>query len=292
MEIKIEPLILPDCDNIFISTSFGRTSMMMLKIMKEHPRWRNKNLFAAFSNTGKEREETLIFGERCAREFNFPITWIEAVITPEKGIGSAYKFVDYDTASRNGEPFLAAIQKYGIPYSGAPWCSENLKEVPLTKLARDYFNGEPFVSAIGMRFDEFSRVKKRDKVIYPMAALGLVKRDVRKFWSEQSFDLQLKDYEGNCDLCFKKSKRNLLTIIAQDPKRADWWNQAEIAYGDTNNREALFTRGGKTTMQELIDEALAGNFVPMTDPWWQRSASKEMDESESCNCQNQKEFNL
>lgn len=57
------------------------------------------------------------------------------------------------------------------------------------------------------------------------------KLDVNKFWLEQDFRLNIKSYEGNCDLCFKKSDRKLLTILKENPDSADWWHLMAAKYG-------------------------------------------------------------
>lgn len=44
------------------------------------------------------------------------------------------------------------------------------------------------------------------------------------------FDLELKSYQGNCDLCWKKSNRKLLTILKENPEYADWWRVMENKY--------------------------------------------------------------
>lgn len=52
--------------------------------------------------------------------------------------------------------------------------------------------------------------------------------DVRAFWRDQPFDLQLQPHEGNCDLCFLKGKDKLDAIIRADPARVAWWSAMEL----------------------------------------------------------------
>ncbi len=61
---------------------------------------------------------------------------------------------------------------------------------------------------------------------------------IRRWWDKQSFDLQLKDYEGNCDLCFLKSKRKKLTILKDNPQYGFWWRQMESDYW--NEKQPMF----------------------------------------------------
>ena len=60
-----------------------------------------------FANTGKEDEATLRFVQDCSEHWNVPITWLEYR-------AEGYAVVDYATASRNGEPFEALIEKNNI----------------------------------------------------------------------------------------------------------------------------------------------------------------------------------
>ena len=89
-------------------------------------------------------------------------------------------------------------------------------------------------TAMGIRKDEEHRRSNRaikDNVIYPlMDDIQVDSKFIRSWWDKQPFDLMLKDYEGNCDLCFKKSTRKKLTIIKENPKIADWWLDMEEKY--------------------------------------------------------------
>ena len=68
-----------------ISFSGGRTSAYMAyKIKSEMPHMKTAYVF---SNTGKEREETLIFIDQCDKKWGLGIVWIESVINQEKGTG-------------------------------------------------------------------------------------------------------------------------------------------------------------------------------------------------------------
>jgi hypothetical protein len=50
---------------------------------------------------------------------------------------------------------------------------------------------------------------------------------VRDFWAGQEFDLMLKDYQGNCDLCFLKSENKRKSILIENPNIAHWWSSME-----------------------------------------------------------------
>jgi len=71
---------------------------------------------------------------------------------------------------------------------------------------------------------------KKEKLMY-LAELGNVtKFDVNEFWAAQIFDLELKSYEGNCILCWKKSDRKIFTIIQEGIINNDIELLAEIEW--------------------------------------------------------------
>ncbi|WP_300601996.1 phosphoadenosine phosphosulfate reductase family protein [Niabella sp.] len=263
-------------DKLLISFSGGRTSAFMtwwlLQNMKD-----KFEMMVVFANTGKEREETLRFVERCDKKFGFNLTWIEAVTHYETGKGVTAKVVNFHTASRNGEPFEAFIRKHGIPNMGAPKCSRELKGYAIRAYARSC-GWKGYYTAIGIRADETHRINiktmKRNRIIYPLATLiQVTKSDINLFWSKQDFDLELKSYEGNCDLCWKKSLRKLMTIVSENPQLVEWWRTMEQHYenfipdASKNNPKIKpplrFYRDNMTT-DEIVEDATY-DFEPAID---------------------------
>ncbi len=212
--------------------SGGRTSAFLAKYIKENPKY--KNCIFVFMNTGKEREETLLFADKCDKEFNLDLVYLEASINNEKGKGTTYKIVDFQTSSRNGEPFEAMLSKYPLPNNMASNCTRELKQRPIDAYLRDNYKDFDIIRIVGIRADEAHRKSvnaENEKVIYPLCdEIKVDSKFIRTWWEKQSFDLQLKDYEGNCDLCFKKSLKKRLTIIKENPNIADWWLKMEKKY--------------------------------------------------------------
>lgn len=220
-------------DKLLISFSGGRTSAFMTQWLLQNMKDRFE-MIVVFANTGKEREETLLFVDECDKRFGLDLVWIEAVTHYEKGKGVSARLVDFNSASRNGEPFEAFIKKHGIPNIGAPKCSRELKACAIRAYARS-IGWKRYYTAIGIRADEKHRINtktmKKQRIIYPLATLlHISKSDINLFWSKQDFDLQLKSYEGNCDLCWKKSTRKLMTIVSENPHLAEWWKTMEQRY--------------------------------------------------------------
>ena len=94
-----------------ISFSGGRTSAFMLKkIIDAYKGNLPDDIYVVFANTGKEVPETLDFINECQLNWNLKVRWLELDIHQERPIYRT-KEVSYETASRNGEPFEALIDR-------------------------------------------------------------------------------------------------------------------------------------------------------------------------------------
>lgn len=239
---------------LIASFSGGRTSAFMARALQLRHQSSGRKLIFVFANTGKERKETLDFVNECDKRWGLGVVWVEFDLDDEK---TTFKITDYENASRDGEPFEKCMFKYGLPNMPHPFCSSALKNETITRYLRSIGlkNGD-YETAIGIRADEAHRInwetaKKRNNV-YPLATdFKASKQFIRTWWDRQEFDLQLKDYEGNCDLCWKKSERKLLTIIKENPNLIDWWRRMEIKYGKSN---FTFFRNGKSAT-DLIERS-------------------------------------
>lgn len=216
-----------------ISFSGGRTSAYMLKqILDAHGGKLPEGVYVTFANTGKERLETLQFVRDCSVNWGVDVCWLEYRIGDKK-----FEIVDFNSASKNGEPFSSLIAKKGyLPNGVMRYCTQELK----IRVMRDFAKSlgwKNWTNVIGLRYDEGHRVfkalavndtgKQPWKNAMPMSKAKVTQRDVMAFWAEQSFDLQLKSYEGNCDLCFLKSKPKLQALIRENHGMADWWIEQE-----------------------------------------------------------------
>ncbi len=77
------------------------------------------------------------------------------------------------------------------------------------------------------------------------------------------WDLELRQYEGNCDLCYLKGKLKRVRIIEDRPESFEWWAAAErrtraTFRGDTPSYAAL-ARQARDQLRmfpnEMFDEA-------------------------------------
>lgn len=243
--------------NLIISFSGGLTSAYMTRLILDSHKYKDFQKVCVFANTGKEREETLEFVDKCDKEWGLGMVWIEADVQ-DAGVGTTFKVVDFESASRRGEPFEAVIEKYGFTNKDAPHCSRELKERPIKKFSQSLGHWQ---IAIGFRADERKRMTRKPGYIYPLIEdFTVINKDVKAFWEAQPFTLKLNPYEGNCDLCWKKSIAKRLRIISENPGLADWWEEQEEKDG-----EYVFDRDGHTVqslrkMSLLRDTQLSLDF--------------------------------
>ena len=290
---NIEPNL---SERLVVSFSGGRSSAVMLDQILG--RWGDsREIVICFANTGKEEEETLRFVDAVDRNFCQPrgrkVHWLECVIR-EGRQGPAAKEVDFKTANRTGQPFEDAIAKYSIFNAGNKGCTRTLKDDPIHWWLKNVHGWEKgsYETAIGIRSDEIDRVSvnaKKRRFIYPLADWGFRKRDVSQYMERFEWDLKLPgDHWGNCDACWKKSLRKLMTRAKEDPSVFTWWGRMERKYGMLGNGKTspeeprTFYREHRSA-QDIISLSQTEDFEPyeddkyddpeLFDKWWDVGSS-------------------
>jgi 3'-phosphoadenosine 5'-phosphosulfate sulfotransferase (PAPS reductase)/FAD synthetase len=239
-----------------LSFSGGRSSAYMLhRVLQAHGGALPADTEVCFANTGLEDEATLQFVRDCGQYWNVPITWLEY-----RNDAAGFALVDFNTASRNGQPFAAIIAKRNyLPNPVTRFCTVELKIRAMHKYLKTLGWHEKFdgwEQMIGIRADEQRRVAKirarghstessHEEMRLPLADAGVTVGIVGKFWDEQSFTLDLPNRNGrttagNCVLCFLKPAAQVLSLIAEKPVRAVWWIGQEAQVQSTG----LFTGDG------------------------------------------------
>jgi 3'-phosphoadenosine 5'-phosphosulfate sulfotransferase (PAPS reductase)/FAD synthetase len=233
-----------------ISFSGGRTSAYMLWRVLQSNNGLPAEAVVCFANTGKEDEATLRFVRDCGEHWGVPINWLEY-----RNESAGFAVVDFETASRQGQPFEAIIQKRNfLPNPVARFCTVELKIQPEHKFLRS-IGWTEWENMVGIRSDEPRRVakiranlsggKSGPERLMPLAEAGITKRDVADFWLRSTFDLGLPNMggitmHGNCNLCFLKGAAQIQSLIAEKPERAIWWARME-----TSITNAKITDGGR-----------------------------------------------
>ncbi len=256
-----------------ISFSGGRTSGYMLRrILDAHGGALPDDVHVIFANTGKERGETLDFVRDCAARWGVAITWLEydrELVASARDAGACItrvvaREVDHATASRDGRPFarLIASRSY-LPNPVTRFCTVELKIRTMHRWlrARGY---DEWTQAVGLRADEPRRVAKilaghetgAETVACPLATAGVTQADVLAFWGAQPFDLALRPWEGNCDLCFLKGQSKRVRVMQDRPDLAAWWIAQEQRMG------AKFRASGPDYAR-LFDRSARQTSLPM-----------------------------
>jgi 3'-phosphoadenosine 5'-phosphosulfate sulfotransferase (PAPS reductase)/FAD synthetase len=208
---------------------------MLYKVLQAHNMSLPEDAIVCFANTGKEDEATLEFVRDCSRMWGVKIHWIEY-----RHDDLGFVEVDFDTASRDGEPFEALIHKVQfLPNPGMRICTTHLKIRPFRKYLDSIGMIRP-VQYVGIRADEIRRVVKIRanpeaegmERHMPLALDGVDVQAINDFWKEQDFNLNLTTFNGrtlagNCDLCYLKPASQILSLIKEKPERAIWWAKME-----------------------------------------------------------------
>jgi len=219
---------------LVITFSGGETSGFMAQWVLKNKK-DEFDIVCIFANTGQENEETLEFIDKCDKEFNMNLIWVEAVVNKEFGKGVTHKIVNFETASRNGDCFEEIIKKYGMPNIARPHCTKHLKLSPIKSYLKS-IKWKNYWTAIGIRADEFDRINPnriKEKIYYPLVEdISMTKPMINFWWDKQNFRLNLKGYQGNCKWCYKKSTNKLLTICIENPEYFDFPKKMEKKYKD------------------------------------------------------------
>lgn len=240
-----------------VGCSGGRTSGYLLRrVLDAYDGKLPPGIRVVFANTGKERSETLDFVERISLEWGVEIVWLEYC---NKYPEHSYEIVNYATASRKGEPFDAMLSwkgRYRREVKGLPpvlpnpvqrMCTGQLKMNTIRRFALELWSlkrKSDYYVSLALRADEQNRIassKERDAdcgtPCYPLDDACITSADVLAFWKDQPFDLAIKSYQGNCDLCYMKSRDRIDRLIREEPSRAAWWIAKEKETGQTFRRD-------------------------------------------------------
>ena len=254
-------------DNIVVSFSGGRSSAMMCWLLENHEDYKNRKKHYVFFNTGKEMPETISFAKRWIENYlEVNITVIEANVFFDERNSTGYKIVDWLTLSMDGQPNEDVVRKYGLPSIAYPHCTRELKQNPIKAFIKEClgFKKGEYVQALGMRFDEPLRIRAHPEFIYPLWEKRIIKADVAAFFQgdyhrREWYNLEIEEFEGNCDFCFKKSHKKLMAMYEKHPHRFLWWDDIQEKYYDGDDEifrgrklaRDIFKEGGANEHEKI-----------------------------------------
>ncbi len=235
-----------------VTISGGRSSAMMARHIQTSEKYKNFEKIFVFCNTGMERPETIDFLKKIESIWKIPLIKIEGIYSQEMGKGVGYRIVEWNDLNMNATPFSEAIKhknkgKYeGLPNSEAPYCSDMMKTIPSKKLCDDIFGVNNYIKAIGFRKEDmpkrisWAEILEDKKRIFPLITdfyAPISQRDLNNYFDLQPFKLELHSKLGNCELCWKKSDKNLIEAIKYGTRFIDWFKTHELMYHNTSFRE-------------------------------------------------------
>ena len=259
-----------------LNVSGGRSSGYMLyRLLQKNGGRLPDDHVAIFCNTGKEREETLQFVRNMEQNWDVPVVWLEyRYRTEKKGHAEGewrrhYEIVDFESASRKGEPFEQLI--FGrklIPTSVTRLCTMELKVETIKRYMRRELGVKPesVVNVLGFRYDEPRRVRRflNDPAVEcPLHDDRVATGDVQAFWKAQNFDLGIPSWMGNCDLCFLKGRQNRIHTLRLDPTVGEWWSRMEKEVAVMHKERGMRrTDMARFNSRESVDQLLAESKHP------------------------------
>lgn len=137
-----------------------------------------------------------------------------------------------------------------VPNYAKRKCTQELK----IKTARRYLRSigvHSYIQMIGFRSDEKHRSEKyknrwkKVRTEFPLIQDQVTKNDVNEYWSKKTYNLDIPEILGNCDLCFLKGVNAIIAILTTEPHRADKWIEEE----ESSKNKYTFHKG--ITMREL-----------------------------------------
>lgn len=235
-------------ENLLVTVSGGRSSAMMAYHIHTSDKYKDYNKVYVFANTGMERPETIEFLRNINDVWGIPLTLIEGVFSDIMRVAVNYKIVDWDSLDMKAKVFEDCIMHLnkgnfsGLPNSAAPYCSPYMKTHPCERFANDIFGKNNHLKAIGYRKEDMPKriswpeIREDKKRIFPLLTdfktpIGLAELD--SWWMKQPFQLGINSRFGNCELCWKKSDRNLVEVIQKGTRFVEWWERMEEKYENT-----------------------------------------------------------
>ena len=218
-----------------VSVSGGRTSAYMLRrVLDAYSGRLPSDVHAVFANTGEEDPRTLDFVRDLSVRWGAAIVWVEY----DSDAPGRWREVEYETASRRGEPFADLIaRKRHLPNGRMRFCTQDLKLLPMRAFMAAQGYGDDWTNVVGLRADEPARVatlRARDSawdIACPLYDAGATKAEVLGWWKAQDFDLQTPAHMGNCVGCFLKGRSIRDRAAREAPEAFERWAALESQIG-------------------------------------------------------------
>jgi len=223
--------------NHVVNFSGGRSSAYLVWLFEQRKKNESINVEYVYCDTGAEHPKTYKFINDVVDHWDIDLTALRTVIHMEKGVGPTYKKVQLSECGPDLIPFLDVCKKHGTPTVAAPLCSDRMKSIPADKYCDDRYGRGNYTRWLGMRIDEQRRIKstedqldffRKEKPIssrvkntkYLAYISDFTKEDIKEWFSQQEFDLEIPAHLGNCVFCIKKGANKIALAAKDEPEMA------------------------------------------------------------------------
>lgn len=204
-----------------VSFSGGRTSAYLAHLIeKKRKAGEINNVHYVFMDTGAEHPKTYEFIRNCVSYFGIELTCLRAVMSEEKGVGVTYRELPLSECGSDLQPWKDMLRCYSTPYIRGAMCTRAMKTDPYEKWCKAKFGKGNWVSWLGMRIDEKTRLKPRKGIRYLAEISPMDKLDILGFWKDMPFDLGIDEWVGNCVFCIKKGINKVALAAIDAPELA------------------------------------------------------------------------
>lgn len=264
-----------------VNFSGGRSSAVMTELLLRKEREQTQVI--NFMNTGMETSETLqfvdAFDRHIQKAYGSKVNWLEFYVSDEGE--RKFKFVDYATCARKGEPMIQFVHKYqGLPNALRRACTTDLKiKLDYEVVCADH-EPEDVYKCLGFRADEPKRVARMNerngkyeermnagKKLYkwdlvaraPLYEWGIdklaVMNEISSWGWVNDLDFNIFDTKirlSNCVGCFHGNIASYIQAVNDHPEFAKIWLDMERW---VNQKERI---GKYVGMPRRLNETLLG----------------------------------
>ena len=241
-----------------VSFSGGRTSAYLVYLMEQKRKNEGLDVEYVFMDTGAEHPKTYQFVRDVAEKFNINLRCIKAEISQTKGVGPKYKKISINDIGWDLDGFAKISKNHGAPYNpGGMHCTQHLKTEPYRKFCNDTFGKGKYITWCGIRADEQKRLRPKKGYKYLAEISDFTKGHILNWWSNQSFNLEIDEWEGNCIFCPKKPVSYVALAAISNKKEFEQFKNC-ISDNDSNEKLNGAIYRGKMTL-DGIAELYSGN---------------------------------
>ena len=198
-----------------VSFSMGRSSARLVLLAID--KWGVDNVDVVLMDTGAEHPMSYKFAREMAEHFGINVTCLRGDFSYPLGKGVGFNVVELSECSHDLKSFKEMMAKYGTPYIGGMFCTDRMKLQPFKKYCDKTYGKKNYETILGIRADEPKRLREKPFVSYLADICDDDKQDILDFWSEQVFDLEIEEWNGNCVFCPKKSNLKLAAAQRDNP---------------------------------------------------------------------------